>query len=56
VDASPVKDVLYKCAACGYVASKDELERLMMGVRCPRCGYKILYKIRTSGRTYFKAV
>ena len=47
---------MYKCARCGYVTTKEELEKVKMGVRCPNCGYKILYKIRTSGRTYFKAI
>jgi DNA-directed RNA polymerase subunit RPC12/RpoP len=50
------KEVLYKCANCGRLVSKDELEKLKLGVRCPYCYSKILYKIRTSGRVYFKAV
>ena len=55
-DELPIKEILYKCACCGYVTTKEELERVKMGVKCPKCHCKILYKIRTSGRTYFKAI
>jgi len=50
------KEIVYKCARCGAIIKKEDLEKLKLGVRCPRCYYRILYKIRTSGRVYFKAV
>jgi DNA-directed RNA polymerase subunit RPC12/RpoP len=34
----------YKCAKCG-----DEIKEIYEGsIRCPSCGYKILYKTRDS--------
>ena len=50
------KEVLYKCARCGHIVTKSELESMGLGIKCPNCYYKILYKIRTSGSVCVKAV
>jgi len=48
--------VVYKCAKCGRIVTPEELERTRMGIKCPYCYYKILYKIRTKGTVYVKAI
>lgn len=37
----------YMCSKCRRIVSMTELFALP-GVRCPFCGYKILYKVRPS--------
>lgn len=37
----------YMCSRCRKIVDMNELFALP-GVRCPSCGYKILYKIRSS--------
>ncbi len=48
--------VVYKCARCGRTVTPEELERMRIGIKCPYCYYKILYKVRTSGTVYVKAI
>ena len=49
-------NALYKCARCGRIVSPDELEKMRIGVKCPNCYHKVLYKIRTRGAVYVKAI
>ncbi len=44
---------MYKCLRCGHVF--DTIPR-DPGVRCPKCSYKIILKIRDSGVVVVKAV
>ncbi len=39
----------YKCGRCGRVFTDEQL-RLLPGIRCPHCGYKIIYKVARSFR------
>ncbi|MBS7641260.1 MAG: DNA-directed RNA polymerase subunit P [Candidatus Bathyarchaeia archaeon] len=34
---------LYQCVRCGTIIKLSELE---LGIRCPRCRYRVLRKIR----------
>lgn len=37
--------IIYECVRCGHRVSSEEL-KLYDDVRCSRCGYKVLKKIR----------
>ncbi len=47
--------VVYKCARCGTEVTPDELERMRIGIKCPECNYRILYKVAKK-RVYVKAI
>jgi len=40
-----IGEIIYECVRCGHKVSSEEL-RLYDDVRCTRCGYKVLRKIR----------
>lgn len=40
------KEKVYKCAKCGYEFTKEEMEELESGIICPRCGWRIIIKLR----------
>jgi len=43
--------ITYKCGRCGYTFEAEELYRYSRYyVRCPRCGYEIIYKVARSYR------
>lgn len=55
--------VSYKCGKCGKIveveAPTDRLSGiigLLPGIRCPYCGYRVLYKIRTPTARSIKAI
>jgi len=37
------------CLKCGYKFPREEMEELFKDFRCPRCGHKILKKLRREG-------
>jgi len=39
-------DKIYKCLSCGHVFSKAEMEYLESGIMCPKCGWRVIVKIR----------
>jgi len=39
----------YKCGRCGCEFGEDELALYRPRIRCPHCGYEIIYKV---ARTY----
>jgi len=37
--------VTYKCVQCGKEIAKEQLS-LMLEIKCPNCGYRVLRKMR----------
>ncbi len=37
--------IRYKCALCGKEFDSRELE-MLPGVRCPYCGFRVIFKVR----------
>ena len=37
--------ISYKCVQCGTVVTSDQLA-MMLGIKCPNCGYRVLRKVR----------
>jgi len=37
--------VLYRCVQCGNTITQDQLS-LMLEIKCPACGYRVLRKMR----------
>ena len=46
-----VQGCLYRCGDCGFV---NQL-KLQDPIRCRQCGFRVLYKIRTSRMIQFEA-
>ncbi len=44
--------VKYKCGRCGEVFDEEELRKTYgrYRVRCPKCGYEVIYKVARSYR------
>ena len=42
--------VEYKCMDCNKKVSQDYLRKK---IRCPYCGYRILFKVRSAGETTY---
>ncbi len=40
----------YQCPNCGEVFTEEKLG-LLPGIRCPKCGYKMIYKVARRFRT-----
>ncbi|NPA05008.1 MAG: DNA-directed RNA polymerase subunit P [Crenarchaeota archaeon] len=47
--------IKYKCGRCGHEVSLEDLEYIG-SIKCPNCGYRILYKVRPPGRKLVRAV
>ncbi len=47
--------IRYKCGRCGAEFDAMQLE-YMPSIKCPYCGYRVLYKIRPPGRKLIKAI
>jgi len=45
---------MYMCLRCGKLFSKEDME-LTPGVRCPKCGYRIILKTRSPAAKRIKA-
>ncbi len=39
----------YKCGKCGAVFTDEQL-KLLPGIRCPYCGYEVIYKVARNFR------
>ncbi len=55
---TPIEDksmIRYKCGKCGREFTALDLE-YMPSIKCPYCGYRVIYKIRPIGRKLIKAV
>ncbi|HDJ83729.1 MAG TPA: DNA-directed RNA polymerase subunit P [Desulfurococcaceae archaeon] len=48
--------VLYRCGRCGRVFDLQQLMILAPRVRCPHCGYRVIYKVRTPVVKKVKAI
>ena len=52
-----LEGIFYKCLRCGYVFPASELPAHLYltnkgGVRCPKCGYRVLEKTRVITKHY----
>lgn len=57
-DYETIKDkesIIYRCGRCGHTFEASDLE-LMPSIKCPYCGYRVIYKVRRQGRKVIKAV
>ena len=54
--ASSTGQVLYRCGKCGRVFDLMQLRILAPRVRCPHCGYRVIYKVRTPVLKKVKAI
>ncbi len=48
--------VLYKCGRCGRVFDLFQLQVLAPRIRCPYCGYRVIYKVRSPVVKKVKAI
>ena len=46
--------IIYKCVQCGSEITLEQLS-IMLGIKCPNCGYRTLKKTRTPIVTRVKA-
>ena len=44
-DSREFAGVIFKCVQCGNTISQEQLS-LMLEIKCPACGYRVLRKIR----------
>ena len=47
--------IRYKCGRCGREFTALDLE-YMPSIKCPYCGYRVIYKVRPTGRKLVKAI
>jgi len=47
--------IRYKCGRCGMEFTALDLE-YMPSIKCPYCGYRVVYKVRPPGRKIVKAI
>ena len=40
-----VAGILYRCVQCGKIITSEQLS-VMLEIKCPDCGYRVLRKIR----------
>jgi len=40
----------YLCGKCGYIFDESEMLNLGGRVMCPKCGYKVIYKVQREFR------
>lgn len=38
--------ILYQCVRCGNEITSDQFT-IMLGIKCPNCGFRVLKKIRS---------
>ncbi len=54
----PVRDkglIRYRCGRCGMEFTALDLE-YMPSIKCPYCGYRVVYKVRPPGRKLIRAI
>lgn len=54
----PIRDkalIRYKCGRCGMEFTALDLE-YMPSIKCPYCGYRVVYKVRPPGRKLIRAI
>jgi len=39
----------YKCGRCGKILTDEDL-RMLPRIRCPHCGYRVIYKVARNFR------
>ncbi|MDQ1279849.1 MAG: DNA-directed polymerase subunit [Thermoproteota archaeon] len=44
-DQKPETGVTYKCVQCGAIITSDQFS-LLLEIKCPNCGYRVLRKVR----------
>ena len=44
-NSETLTSIIYKCVRCGKLINADRLA-LMVEIKCPYCGYRVLRKIR----------
>ena len=49
------EEIIYKCGRCEREFDRTQLE-LLPGIRCPYCGYRVIYKVRRIGVKKVKAI
>lgn len=57
-DTEAVEDkalIRYRCGRCGREFTALDLE-YMPSIKCPYCGYRVIYKVRPPGRKLVKAI
>jgi DNA-directed RNA polymerase subunit P len=42
-----LKGIVYQCVQCGSKITSEQLS-IMLGIKCPNCGYRVLRKMRPS--------
>ncbi len=47
--------IRYKCGKCGADIPASDIE-YMPAIKCPYCGYRVLYKVRPVSRRLIKAI
>ncbi len=47
--------IRYRCGRCGMEFTALDLE-YMPSIKCPYCGYRVVYKVRPPGRKLIKAI
>jgi len=47
--------IRYKCGRCGSEFTALDLE-YMPSIKCPYCGYRVIYKVRPPGRKLVRAI
>lgn len=51
----PITGLTYKCVQCGATITSDQYA-LLLEIKCPNCGYRVLRKIRSPIVKRVKAV
>ena len=54
VERTSLTGIIYKCVRCGASLSSDQLY-MMIEIKCPNCGYRVLRKMRPPIVKRFKA-
>ncbi len=48
-------EIRYRCGRCGIEFSALDLE-YMPSIKCPYCGYRVIYKVRPVGSKIVRAI
>ncbi|HIP66422.1 MAG TPA: hypothetical protein EYH08_07865 [Pyrodictium sp.] len=58
MEFEPIQDkalIRYKCGRCGSEFTAADIE-FMPTLKCPYCGYRVVYKVRAPGRKLVRAI